>query len=272
MNLLKSVSKGIEKQIEIDKLELIIERRIKQYDKEVQEVIDTPNLYLTNEEILIREEEIINRCLEKYDGEACPYMKKQCEPTWRDGGGNNLEVRKRMLLRELNSRRGKLAAGLAQKKADIDTRMAIVKDFILKFETNVMLKLPLSSTALKTELDSFIPDVNVLLAPYDFATLNTISNGQLVNQHTEMVEKITKRNQELIEDEINRLRVNTIQKAATAIHLEIRNVIELSLNELKTNLPPYLTPQDVASFDAELLYKGDQASKAFAKADYEFRN
>lgn len=272
MNLLKSVSKGIEKAVEIEKLDLIVERRVKQYEKEVQQVIDTPGLYLNDEQVVAREEEIINLCLEKYDGEACPYMKKQCEPTWRDGGGNNLEVRKRMLLRELNSRRGKLATGLAQRKIDIDNKIAIVDSYFSRFETNTMMKLPLRPSDLKIDLDTFLPDVNVLLAPYDFAGLNTIVQGRFLTQQQELMTKIQNRNQELIQTEVNRLRLETINKTAITLNLVIRTAVEDSLNELKANLPPYLSVEDVSSFDAELFFKADKATKAYISADYQLRN
>ncbi len=114
MNFIKSVAGKLDDPMQNAKLDKINDRRVDQYDREIDELIRNQHHMYTAEEVAHLEQEVIDHCLNDYDKEAVPYIGRAVHENWREGGGDNLEVRKRMLLRELEKRRGRLGAAVTE--------------------------------------------------------------------------------------------------------------------------------------------------------------
>lgn len=114
MNFIKSVAGKLDDPMQNAKLDKINDRRVDQYDREIDELIHNQHHMYTPEEVAHLEQGVIDHCLNDYDKEAVPYIGRAVHENWREGGGENLEVRKRMLLRELEKRRGRLGAAVTE--------------------------------------------------------------------------------------------------------------------------------------------------------------
>jgi hypothetical protein len=113
MNL-RNVLGKVEGGAQILKLDKIVQRRVEQYDGEIDELILKLSGILFENEVMPMEQQVVERCLAKYDEEAVHFMGHALNPNWREGGGDNLEVRKRMLLRELEKKKFKLPHAVEQ--------------------------------------------------------------------------------------------------------------------------------------------------------------
>jgi hypothetical protein len=198
MNFLNKVAKGAQQGVEIAKLDAIVQRRVQEYENETTEIVNRAVVVLSAEEIKVKEDEIAARCMIGYDREACPYMGRPIQDTWKEGGGDNLEVRKRILSRKLEALRGSLLTQLETKFRDIQAKILLVKNFFQNHESTLIVKLPLKEVDLYNEF-SAVPDVlQPLILPHTFQTLDTSTAGQLAEIRKAMENRVALRNKELL--------------------------------------------------------------------------
>jgi hypothetical protein len=199
----------VAKAADILKLDKIVERRVEQYDRRIGEIIEKlDRIYYENEVVAI-EHEVMEICLAKYDEEAVPYIDRHLNSNWRGGGGGNLEVRKRMLLRELEKRRFKLFEAVEQKNKLLRDDLQRYLDVTYGFIQDSLPLLPLSLNELQTHfsllgklLDALARETsanNNQLTTYpkghlefDFAV-----HGELVTEMGKAFSSLITRNEEL---------------------------------------------------------------------------
>ncbi len=152
MSFFNKIAKTVGDAAEIGKLDAIVERRVQQYDRETDQLTQEIRRILSEEEIKKMEQDIIDRCLLAYDKEAVPYMGRAVNADWLEGGGNNLEVRKRMLNRELQNRRGKLAGAMAGLRASTQLQLDSLVTNIRQAEQEIKATLPTDSPTMRLSL------------------------------------------------------------------------------------------------------------------------
>jgi hypothetical protein len=207
MNL-KNVLGKVESGAQILKLEKIVQRRVEQYDREIDELILKLSGILFENEVVPMEKEVVERCLAKYDEEAVPFMGHALSANWREGGGDNLEVRKRMLLRELEKKKFKLPHAVEQHnkvlRADLRSYLEIADKFAE--DTQAILPLPLEELRnhffkLNQELDNLARRPTTAGANLSYAdghlAFDYAVRGELVKEMQTIFTRLEIRNEEL---------------------------------------------------------------------------
>lgn len=235
MSFFKAIASGIEKTAEIGKLDKIVERRVAQYEREVTDLIQNLRKIYTPEQIAELEQQVIDRCLRDYDGEAVPYMGRAVNPDWKEGGGDNLEVRKRMLNRDLEKRRGKLAAAVNTLKGQIQIQLDSLTVFIQQSEHQIKSTLPSDQTTIDNQFAALRQNVAGLVSsnyPGGLAQFDALANGEIEQQ--------LKNTRDLILGENQRLRVKAIrdyrQKAFTKLYDALYVGVAQTANTVKADL------------------------------------
>jgi division protein CdvB (Snf7/Vps24/ESCRT-III family) len=141
---LKSLAKAAGNAIDISHLDGIVEDLTKEFDRCMSEL---SNSSIPLSEVSGKEEELIQRLLDDYDKR----LKKDGEsvqPNWVEGGGSNNEVRKRMLNRNLQRKRGKVHREMEGRmevvKSRVDSLVAAVEDTTQKYLTELTTSFPMA--------------------------------------------------------------------------------------------------------------------------------
>lgn len=99
---------AIEDSALIPQLDKINAQCLEQFEVELRNVVSETSRIINTEEIAEREQSKVDLILQAYDHDACPIVGRPVNENWRDVPGEVIEVRKRMLNRELEKRRGSL--------------------------------------------------------------------------------------------------------------------------------------------------------------------
>lgn len=240
MNLLHKVE-------EIPKLQKIIDRRVDQFEREINHLIKGLDRLRTHEEVKAMEDEVIEHCLRDYDGEAVPFMGHPCNPNWRDGGGDNLEVRKRMLLRELEKKRGKLGNAVDKFNASLHQELNAFMEVISHFTHGTEQQLPLSSEELQHRVDALYRDLDQLARSHNYSegynAFDFKVKGELVQGITAAVTAVCQTNNELTE-KLHRERLQVYLAALTQFQNDIRPTLPLKDEELQGQIDVFLVRLD----------------------------
>lgn len=267
MNFLKNAGRGIPA-VEINKLDLIIERCVKKYEKGINECFLNSGIQLTDDQILVNEEAIISKCLEKYDNEACEFMGRKINKNWKEGGGDNLEIRKRILFRKLTEMKGQLMAKVHELRAKLDSFLA----YIQIFEKMVVMKVPLNDEQLAIEIDKFPIELAEILKPYTFESMNTLVDNQLRFKRDSMFENIKNTNAEVIKKTIDQTIQKTIHRSKIMADLAVRRAVQSALGNIKKSAPSTLESNILRALEEEITYKATKCCFAFKTATYRADN
>jgi hypothetical protein len=118
MSIFGKIAGAVTNTIEISTLDDIVGNLLRICDKRLEEISNDPQIgEITTEEAKAYEDRIFLQVLGDYDSKAIRAIGggKSIATTWNEGGGGNLEVRKRILNRGLEAKRGVLLSSLLQR-------------------------------------------------------------------------------------------------------------------------------------------------------------
>jgi regulator of replication initiation timing len=191
------------------KLNKIVESQMEEYDREIDELIQKLDRLLYENEVIHMEQQVVDNCLANYDEEAVPYMGHPVDPNWRAGGGDNLEVRKRMLLRELDKKRSRLSLAVEENNRRLRADLQRYLDAAHKFarETISILPLPLEElqrhfVTLDQQFDSMAKETSPITErsyPDGVIGFDYSVRGELVKEVEKLFTGLAVRNEELLQ-------------------------------------------------------------------------
>jgi hypothetical protein len=231
MSIFNRITSVVDNPAQIAKLQKIIDRRLEQYDIEINVIIDSCDRIRVSEEILEMEQTVIDRCLTDYDKEACPYMGREINSNWMEGGGDNLEVRKRVLYRELNSKRGKLATVLNQRFEKARSQYESYCIVIEHFETSTLSLLPMNPSSLETMIEENLfqeLDHSVRTNGYKqgFDQFNHFMNGSLWNIYSASRQRLINQNDSILKEKKEAFHKKYMESLFTVLHDKILKTTE----------------------------------------------
>jgi hypothetical protein len=222
--LVKSVSTAVGDGVQIGKLDSIVSRRVEQYESLVSDFLENLSQMRSEEESLKAENDFITICLNDYDKEACPYMGRPVNDDWINGGGDNLEVRKRMLNRQLQALRGKLAEAVQTFNTQVNLQLESQQASIQDFEKQLRLKLPCGEAVFTTEYQTFSDkaDQQILLTfSGGYIGLNRLCNNALEDSLNAVKNRISQENNILTEKAIQEFRRKMLRQYLTVLRDQV---------------------------------------------------
>lgn len=238
MSFLGKLAKGIQETIEIEKLEKINERRVKQYEELIENIINgakNKGSILNNDEAARFEQESIDICLKSYDEEACPYMGRAVNENWAEEGGNNLEIRKRMLNRELQKKRGHIVTVFGPMQQQIIADHELYIGAIRNYQQQVASALPLSPDELKDSFSDFHAKLDTIIrTKYSdgIEFFDRFVKGRLTTQLAAARVEITAQNNQIIAKRQDVFEEKVFQD----LYVRLQQSIIDRANKLKENL------------------------------------
>jgi hypothetical protein len=234
MNFLKNVATAVGDAAEIGKLDKIVERRVNAFDRYVDECIKNLSVMHSEQEAAVMEMNIIGRCYNEYDSEACQFIGRPVNANWQEGGGDNLEVRKRMLKRQLEAKRGKLLEGIRAYNNTVRAQLNAYLTAIDQFGKQIREQLPCTQVVVGIKFDTFVQQLDAQIRPTcpdGFAGLNRTSNGALQTALTNVKVAIDQQNAILTAKFIGEYRRSMLQKFVGTL----RQQIVQTNNQFKAN-------------------------------------
>lgn len=228
-------AKTVEKAVDIGKLDAIVDRRVQQYDREINQKVQELRRLLSQEEIDNIELEIIDRCLLAYDSEAVPYVGRAVNADWMEGGGNTVEVRKRMLNRELQKRRGKLAASMGDLRASTQFQLDTIVVAIRQVEQEIKATLPTDLPTIERQFVALRQKLGGVVGPNfpgGLAQFDAIVDGAVEAQLNTLKSHILSENERITAEAINEFRQESFNILFNSLYVQITQ----TTNAVKHNI------------------------------------
>eukprot|EP01040_Poterioochromonas_malhamensis_P011717 gene11717-12787_t len=224
MSFFNKIVKSVEDATDIGKLDAIVERRVQQYEREIDKLTQDIRRLPSEEEIKKMEQDVIDLCFLAYDKEAGVYMGRAVNADWKEGGGNNLEVRKRMLNRELENRRGKLAGAMAGLRASTQLQFDSLVSNIRQEEHEIKATLPTDSSTIESQFNALRQKLGGLVGPNfpgGLAQFDALVNGAVEDQLSTLKEFILDENKRLTAEAIHDFRQDSFNILFNSLYLQI---------------------------------------------------
>eukprot|EP01040_Poterioochromonas_malhamensis_P010675 gene10675-11628_t len=238
MSFFNKIAKTVGDAAEIGKLDAIVDRRVQQYDREINKLTEEIRRLPSEEEIKKMEQDVIDLCFLAYDKEAGAYMGRAVNADWKEGGGNNLEVRKRMLHRELENRRGKLAGAMAGLRASTQLQLDSLVSNIRLAEQEIKATLPTDTPTIEAGLSALRQKLSGLVGPNfpgGLVQFDALVNGAVEDQLSALKEFIFDENKRLTAEAIQEFRQDSLNIWYNSVYLQIHEATNTVKSQLTTN-------------------------------------
>eukprot|EP01040_Poterioochromonas_malhamensis_P011851 gene11851-12928_t len=257
-NAVTTAASAVNHTVQISKLDKIVERRVQDYESYVNDY--THNLAEINPEEKAKEaeEQFISRCLSNYDKEACEYMGRPVNDNWMEGGGDNLEVRKRMLNRQLQARRGQLVEAVSSFNKTATAQLEVYLVMIQNFERQLRYKLPCGDPILRNEYQTFMDQLDqqiILTFAGGYHGFNRMCNNALETAINEMKSRVALENNAFAEKAIQEFRQKMLRQYLTVLReqvTEARDRFKLKFLEERDVKTDLVTPAVILDLNKQI--------------------
>eukprot|EP01040_Poterioochromonas_malhamensis_P011719 gene11719-12789_t len=241
MSIFNRIAKSVGDAAEIGKLDAIVDRRVQQYDREIDKLTQDIRRLPSEEEIKKMEQDVIDRCLFA-----------AVNADWKEGGGNNLELRKRVLNRELQKRRGKLSASMDDLRASTQFQLDTIVVAIRQAEQEIKTALPTDLPTIEGQFVALRQKLGGVVGPNfpgGLAQFDAIVDGAVEDQLSALKEFIldeNKRIREFIEN------VADIRNLDAIVDRRVQQY-DREINQKIQALRRHLSQEEIDNIEQEII-------------------